>query len=147
MDIVKKNFLPALFQAFLLCIVRVFTIPFQIWIGALKRLSELRSNESSNEADDTEFPVLNWFKNGWDGVIFLSWLLTIIAFLFTFIGGMFSDGYYREAQIGAAFSTLFAGYFAPIGLSLFKEGLTLVLSMALNLEKLVKKNSAESEQD
>lgn len=131
---VKDNFIPALLQAFIICIVRFFTIPFQIWRGSLTRLAEQRKQSSASSTSDTEFPVLSWFKSAWDGVIVLSWVISLIVFVFLLFTAF--NSYYPGMVITAALGNLCASYFAPIALSLTKEFLTLFLSMALNLEAI-----------
>ncbi|WP_394242546.1 hypothetical protein [Vibrio astriarenae] len=135
MQQLKKDLLPAFIQALILCIVRVFTIPYQIWSGAVTRLAEQRKLPMQ-EQKDTEFPVLYWFKSAWDGAIVLSWVVAVLMFVFAVFAAF--NTYNPSFVITAAFGQLLIAYFYPIGLSITKELLTLFLSMALNLEKLAK---------
>ncbi|MGR5431093.1 hypothetical protein ACPV56_14070 [Vibrio astriarenae] len=137
MQQLKKDLFPAFVQALILCIVRVFTIPYQIWSGAVTRLAQQRQTPVQ-EQKDTEFPVLYWFKSAWDGAIVLSWIVAVLMFVFALFAAF--NTYNPSFLITAAFGQLLMAYFYPIGISITKELLTLFLSMALNLEKLAKED-------
>lgn len=134
---------PAIVQALIVCIVRFFTIPLSIWKGAALRLADRR--EAASGPDDgrakSEFPVLDWIRTAWDGMIFLSWFVGAVAAILTLLGGMFSFGFL--AGIGSAFAVLVYFYFSVILMSFFKESLILILSIATNVEKLVSKPAAD----
>ena len=60
----------------------------------MARLAELHE-ETRNESDSTkttEFPVLDWFRRAWDGVILLWWVGGGIFVVFGFLGGIFIYG-------------------------------------------------------
>ncbi len=143
LDKLKKNFLSALIQALMICIVKVFTIPMEIWTGAVERLATQRTERLKGE-NSTEFPVLYWFKSAWDGAIFLSWIIALIVFLFAFFSAFatYDPMYFITMAVGQLISC----YFLPILLSLLKESLTLFLSMALNLEKLAGNKSGNNKE-
>jgi hypothetical protein len=130
----RNNLLPAVIQALLVCIVRFFTIPWSIWKGAAFRLAAMRTAGAGQQLNvaASEFPVLEWFRNAWDGVIFLSWFAGIFLWFFS----LFMDGNV------ASIITLPFTYFLVLLLSLFKESLILLLSIALNVEKLSAKTTA-----
>lgn len=136
MSQIQGNFGPALIQALILCIVRFFTIPWRIWKGALFRLAALRNMDAAdrNVEESTEFPVFNWFRMAWDGIIFLSWPVTFIIAFLGMLGGLFSG--YASYALGGFVVTLIYTYFAVIALSLAKESLILILTIAANLEKI-----------
>lgn len=136
MSQIQGNFGPALIQAFILCIVRFFTIPWRIWKGALFRLAALRNMDDAekNVDESTEFPVFNWFRMAWDGIIFLSWPVTFVIALLGMLGGLFSG--FGSYALGGFMATLIYTYFAVIALSLAKESLILILTIAANLEKI-----------
>lgn len=134
---------PALISALFVCIVRFFTIPWSIWKGAALRLSEMRQPKKSVEdnAVRSEFPVLDWFRASWDGLIFLSWFGgVIITLLFTAFSAFTLASSPYGPGMGYAFWVLISGliytYFSVIVMSLAKEGLILMLSIALNVERL-----------
>ena len=124
-----------------MCCPRFFTIPWSIWKGAALRLAAMRqsSDEEKVAASKSEFPVFDWFRAAWDGAIFLSWFIGILVAVVALIGG--SMGYGSPMQgIAAGVTVLVYFYFSVIGMSLLKEGLILVLSIALNMERLVNKS-------
>lgn len=135
---------PAVIQALILCVVRFFTIPWMIWKGAVFRLAALRlaTDEDKNTEQTSEFPVFNWFRTAWDGIIFLSWPVTLVIATIVLLGGLFSG--YAEYVLGAFFLTLIYAYFAVILMSLAKESLILILSIALNVERINAKQSAKT---
>ena len=125
--------IPAILQALIVCVLRVFTIPWTIWKGAAFRLAEMRnSSKSAKPTSSTEFPVFEWLKTSWDGVIFLSWFVGVVA------ACVMAASAYRGG-FGIFLSTLASTYFGVIGLSLAKEFLILALSIALNVEKISNK--------
>ena len=136
MSQLEGKFAPALVQALILCVVRFFTIPWQIWKGALFRLAALRQmdDEDKTVADSSEFPVFNWFRTAWDGVIFLSWPVAVIFATLVMLGGLFSG--FATYALGGFMLALVYAYFSVILLSLAKESLILLLTIALNVERL-----------
>jgi uncharacterized membrane protein len=125
----------AAIQAVIVCVLRVFSIPITIWKGAVHRLAKAYNsgNDDGSLRTDTEFPVLEWMKSSWDGMIVLSWVLTPILFIFIANAGYRFDW-------GTFILGLFWTYFGVIFLSLTKEALVLVLSIALNVERLANKS-------
>lgn len=120
----------ALGQAFIVCLVRVFTIPWTIWKGAVIRLAEEQKSKSTEgPTANTEFPMFEWFKSSFDGLIFLSWPLGILGSLYA------GSEAYRDGGWVFMLGLLWT-YFGVIALSLFKEMLILMLSIALNVEKI-----------
>lgn len=136
---------PAVIQALILCVVRLFTIPWQIWSGAALRLAELRTASDTDKAMSatSEFPVFNWFRTAWDGIIFLSWFVVAIVAVFILVGSLFS-GYFIYG-IGGAVGALIYGYFAVILMSLAKESLILILTIALNVEQMNRRGQVDGE--
>lgn len=136
---------PAIIQALIVCIVRFFTIPWSIWKGAALRLAERR--EASGKPDDgnskSEFPVFDWIRTAWDGLIFLSWFVGAVVTVITLFGVMFSVGFF--SGIGSAVGVVLYFYFSVILMSFFKESLILMLSIAMNVEKLANKSPAAPE--
>lgn len=136
---------PAIVQALIVCIVRFFTIPLSIWKGAALRLAERREASSAPDSggSKSEFPVLDWIRTAWDGMIFLSWFIGAVAVVLTLFGGIFTLGFFTG--IGSAIGVLAYFYFSVILMSFFKESLILILSIAMNVEKLVNKASTAPE--
>ncbi|WP_301583529.1 hypothetical protein [Halomonas alkaliantarctica] len=132
---------PAVIQALIVCVVRFFTIPWSIWKGAALRLAAMRhiSDEDKMASSKSEFPVFDWFRAAWDGAIFLSWFIGVLMSVVALIGGTMGYGANIMTGIAAGITVLVYFYFAVIGMSLLKEGLILVLSIALNMERLVNK--------
>lgn len=136
---------PAIVQALIVCIVRFFTIPWSIWKGTALRLADRR--EAAGKPDDgsskSEFPVFDWIRTAWDGLIFLSWFIGAVAAVITMFGVMFSVGFF--SGIGSGLAVIAYFYFSVIVMSFFKESLILILSIAMNVEKLANKPSATPE--
>lgn len=130
------TYLAATIEAFMVCVVRIFTISLSIWKGSAHRLAQKQNDDDAYATlrTDTEFPVFEWMKASWDGVIFLSWIVMPWIIIF-------------GANMGYRFdwSTFWAGmiatYFMVIPLSLTKEALVLILSIALNVERISYKTS------
>ena len=145
MSQIQQKIGPAIVQALIVCIVRFFTIPWSIWKGAALRLADRR--EASSQPDDgsskSEFPVFDWIRTAWDGLIFLSWFIGVVVAVLTLFGVMFSMGFF--SGIGSALGVLAYFYFSVILMSFFKESLILILSIAMNVEKLANKPSAAAE--
>lgn len=137
-DAPMPTLLAATIEAFMVCVVRVFTISLSIWKGSAHRLAQ-KQNDGDNDyaglKTDTEFPVFEWMKASWDGVIFLSWL--VMPFIILFAA---SSGY--RFDWGTFWIGMIATYFMVIPLSLTKEGLVLILSIALNVERISYKTSS-----
>lgn len=130
---------PAILQALIVCVLRVFTIPWTIWKGAALRLAEMRGDSKSlKPTTATEFPVFEWLKTSWDGLIFLSWFVGVVMAV-TLAATAYSGGF------GIFLYTIASTYFGVIGLSLAKEFLILALSIALNVEKISKRPESAAE--
>lgn len=136
MSQVKEQFGSALVQALIVCIGRFFTIPWRIWKGAVLRLAAQRHLDEvdTNIEARTEFPVFSWFRTAWDGVILLSWPITVVVAFLGMLGGIF--GGYATTAMGGFIISLITAYFSVILLSLTKESLVLVLTIATNIEKI-----------
>ena len=136
MSQVKEQFGAAVIQALIVCVVRFFTIPWRIWKGAVLRLAAQRHlNELDTDIEArTEFPVLSWFRMAWDGVILLSWPITFVVAFLGMLGGIFTG--YATTAMGGFIVTLITAYFSVIFLSLAKESLMLILTIATNIETI-----------
>lgn len=147
MSQIQQKIGPAIVQALIVCILRFFTIPWSIWKGTALRLADRRA--ASGQPDDgsskSEFPVFDWIRSAWDGLIFLSWFIGAVVAVVTLFGVMFSVGFF--SGIGSALAVVAYFYFSVILMSFFKESLILILSIAMNVEKLANKPSAAPEAD
>lgn len=136
--------LPAVLSALIVCVVRFFTIPWSIWKGAALRLADMRKRDEAEilAANRSEFPVFDWMRAAWDGVIFLSWFIGIIASVMVFFTVAF--GYYGTlfGGLSSMVGTLITTYFSVIFMSLMKESMIIILSIALNVERLSRDKSA-----
>ena len=141
---VAPAILPAVISALIVCVVRFFTIPWSIWKGAALRLADLRQrNEAEVLASSrSEFPVFDWLRTAWDGLIFLSWFIGILISLITFFTVAFSYFGTVIGGLSAMIGVLITTYFSVIGMSLAKETLIIILSIALNVERLSKEKRA-----
>lgn len=143
MDNIKSNFIPALIQAFITCILKFITMPWHIWNRSMMRLAGLQKSESTDDTQMTmdEFPVFEWIRISWDGVIFFSWIIAAITFVIQIISSFRLMSYNFSMFLGLTVSSFVLLYLMPLWLSFLKESFTLLLSMARNLEKLSKHNS------
>lgn len=147
MSHIQQKIGPAIVQALIVCIARFFTIPWSIWKGAALRLADRRevSGQSENGSSKSEFPVFDWIRTAWDGLIFLSWFLGAVVAVTTLFGVMFNVGFF--SGIVSALGVVAYFYFSVILMSFFKESLILILSIAMNVEKLANTSSATPEAD
>ncbi|SFT91665.1 hypothetical protein [Halomonas saccharevitans] len=134
--------LPAVISALIVCIVRFFTIPWSIWKGAALRLADMRKRDEAemSASSRSEFPVFDWLRAAWDGLIFLSWFIGAIVSLLTFFTVAFSHYGSLFGGISSMIGTLITTYFSVIVMSLAKESLIIILSIALNVERMSKHN-------
>ena len=136
--------LPAVISALIVCVVRFFTIPWSIWKGAALRLADMRHRDEAEviASSRSEFPVFDWLRAAWDGMIFLSWFIGIILSVMTFFTVAF--GYYGTFFTGltSMVGALILTYFSVITMSLMKESLIIILSIALNVERLSRDKNA-----
>lgn len=127
------TYFAAAVEAFMVCVVRVFTISLSIWKGSAHRLAKKQNDSDDDGAaalrTDTEFPVFEWMKASWDGVIFLSWFVMPAITIYAANGGYRFDW-------GTFWAGMTMTYFLVIPLSLTKEALVLILSIALNVERI-----------
>lgn len=137
---ITPNLLPAVISALIVCVVRFLTIPWSIWKGSALRLADMRQRDEAQvlAANRSEFPVFDWLRAAWDGLIFLSWFIGAIISLMAFFTVAFSHYSSLLSGISAMLGTLVTTYFSVIGMSLAKESLIIILSIALNVERLSK---------
>ena len=130
--------LPAVISALIVCVVRFFTIPWSIWKGAALRLADMRKQDNAQKlaSSRSEFPVFDWLKAAWDGTIFLSWFVGVIMSLVVFFS--VASSYYGSflSGISSLIGTLITTYFSVILMSLAKESLIIILSIARPVERL-----------
>lgn len=140
---VAPALLPAIISALIVCVVRFFTIPWSIWKGAALRLADMRNRDEAEllASSRSEFPVFDWLRTAWDGLIFLSWFIGILVSLITFTTVAFSYSGTIVTALAAMISTLITTYFSVIFMSLAKESLIIILSIALNVERLSSKKN------
>ncbi|MGM1052596.1 MAG: hypothetical protein ACQEXO_09405 [Pseudomonadota bacterium] len=134
--------LPAVISALIVCVLRFFTIPWSIWKGATLRLADMRKRDEAEvlASSRSEFPVFDWLRTAWDGLIFLSWFIGALVGLMTFFTVAFSFSGSIVGGFSAMIGVLITTYFAVIAMSLVKESLIIILSIALNIEKISSKN-------
>lgn len=130
--------IPAALSALLICVVRFFTIPWSIWKGAALRLADMRQQDETQKlvSSRSEFPVFDWLRAAWDGLIFLSWFVGALLSLMSFFAVAFSYFGNFGTGLAAMISTLITTYFSVIFMSLAKESLIVILSIALNVERI-----------
>ena len=147
MSQIQQKIGPAIVQALIVCILRLFTIPWAIWKGTALRLADRRaaSGQPDDDSGKSEFPVFDWIRTAWDGLIFLSWFVGAVVAVITLFGVMFSVSFF--SGIGSALGVVAYFYFSVILMSFFKESLILLLSIAMNVEKLASKPPAAPEAD
>ena len=125
----KINIGKALFQTLNLLILKQFTLPFKIYKNSLINLSNSESQDSAESTLSDDFPLYVWYVNIFDALIFWTYPIGIIVFIFT----MFSN------NDDAALPVLFATYFMPLFFGLFKEIISIALRMLQYLKTISKK--------
>ena len=119
-----KALLNALYIIF---IYGIFVLPWNIWIGSVKRFASKEAGESFTQSmTKTEFLVFNFLKSIFDAIIIL---IYIVGPILATVAG-FRTGFL------AFLSTLIAAYFAPLYLSLVKELLSLALIQVMKIEEI-----------
>ena len=125
----KINIGKALFQTLNLLILKQFTLPFKIYKNSLINLSNSESQDSAESTLSDDFPLYVWYVNIFDALIFWTYPIGIIVFIFTLI----------DNNDDAALPVLFATYFMPLFFGLFKEIISMALRMLQYLKTISKK--------
>ena len=125
----KINIGKALFQTLNLLILKQFTLPFKIYKNSLINLSNSESQDSAESTLSDDFPLYVWYVNIFDALIFWTYPIGIIVFIFTLI----------DNNDDAALPVLFATYFMPLFFGLFKEIISIALRMLRYLKTISKK--------
>jgi len=136
----------ALAAALFLIFINVFIMPYNIWVSAVGRLSELKKSGIIAEMRKTELIIFSWLKLLFDSLIVLVVPLLIIAGIIGRIIGSFlnhgSAGSFGEFGGGVASGPL-SGlvwfimiYFSPVFLSLFKEIISIALIQVMKIERI-----------
>ena len=76
-----------------------------------------------------DFPLYVWYVNIFDALIFWTYPIGIIVFIFSIVGG----------DDDVALPVLFATYFMPLFFGLFKEIISIALRMLQYLKTISKK--------
>ena len=123
------NIVKAVLQTLNLLILKQFTLPFKIYKNSLINLSNSESQDSAESTLSFDFPLYVWYVNIFDALIFWTYPIGIIVFIFT----LFSN------NDDAALPLLFAAYFSPLLLGLLKEIASIALRMLQYLKTISKK--------
>jgi len=101
----------------------IFIVPFDLWKKATIRLSDQKEKGGLNISKSTSlWPFLSFLKTFIldfliDGIIFISYVLGLIIGIYVSI----------ESGIGAGMAAIAGVYFSPIGLSLLRDLLQLLV--------------------
>ena len=125
----KINIGKALLQTLNLLILKQFTLPYKIYKNSLINLSNSESQDSAESTLSDDFPLYVWYVNIFDALIFWTYPIGIIVFIFTLI----------DNNDDAALPVLFATYFMPLFFGLFKEIISIALRMLQYLKTISKK--------
>ena len=125
----KINIGKALLQTLNLLILKQFTLPFKIYKNSLINLSNSESQDSAESTLSDDFPLYVWYVNIFDALIFWTYPIGIIVFIFSIVGG----------DDDVALPVLFATYFMPLFFGLFKEIISIALRMLQYLKTISKK--------
>ena len=125
----KINIGKALLQTLNLLILKQFTLPYKIYKNSLINLSNSESQDSAESTLSDDFPLYVWYVNIFDALIFWTYPMGIIVFIFTLI----------DNNDDAALPVLFATYFMPLFFGLFKEIISIALRMLQYLKTISKK--------
>lgn len=125
----KINIGKALLQTLNLLILKQFTLPYKIYKNSLINLSNSESQDSAESTLSDDFPLYVWYVNIFDALIFWTYPIGIIVFIFSIVGG----------DDDVALPVLFATYFMPLFFGLFKEIISIALRMLQYLKTISKK--------
>ena len=126
----KINIGKALLQTLNLLILKQFTLPYKIYKNSLINLSNSESQDSAESTLSDDFPLYVWYVNIFDALIFLTYPIGIIGFIFAIAGPGGDD---------VALPVLFATYFMPLFFGLFKEIISIALRILQYLKTISKK--------
>ena len=126
----KINIGKALLQTLNLLILKQFTLPYKIYKNSLINLSNSESQDSAESTLSDDFPLYVWYVNIFDALIFLTYPIGIIGFIFAIAGPGGDD---------VALPVLFATYFMPLFFGLFKEMISIALRILQYLKTISKK--------
>jgi len=126
----KINIGKALLQTLNLLILKQFTLPYKIYKNSLINLSNSESQDSAESTLSDDFPLYVWYVNIFDALIFLTYPIGIIVFIFSIAGPGGDD---------VALPVLFATYFMPLFFGLFKEMISIALRILQYLKTISKK--------
>lgn len=115
-----------------LLIVKIFTLPFSIYKNALIALSNSDSAESEETVLAHDFPLYVWYVSTFNAIIALVYPLGILWAIF-----LATQDY--RGGFGVFLTALIGTYFAPLGLGLFRELLSITLKIVLYLKIISKK--------
>ncbi|MDG1053463.1 MAG: hypothetical protein P8O78_02390 [Flavobacteriaceae bacterium] len=125
----KINIGKALLQTLNLLILKQFTLPFKIYKNSLINLSNSESQDSAESTLSDDFPLYVWYVNIFDALIFWTYPIGIIVFIFSM--------FYGDDDV--VLPVLFATYFMPLFFGLFKEIISIALRMLQYLKTISKK--------
>jgi len=126
----KINIGKALLQTLNLLILKQFTLPYKIYKNSLINLSNSESQDSAESTLSDDFPLYVWYVNIFDALIFLTYPIGIIGFIFAIAGPGGDD---------VALPMLLATYFMPLFFGLFKEIISIALRILQYLKTISKK--------
>ncbi|TVR81498.1 MAG: hypothetical protein EA412_02775 [Chitinophagaceae bacterium] len=113
-----------------LLILKIFTLPYKIYVNALVSLSNTGSEDSEESNLSSDFPLYVWFVSVFNALIVISYPLGIIIAIVALI---------NTKAIIAFVGTLIFVYFYPLILGLFRELLQITLKTLLYLKIISKK--------
>jgi len=125
----KINIGKALLQTLNLLILKQFTLPYKIYKNSLINLSNSESQDSAESTLSDDFPLYVWYVNIFDALIFWTYPIGIIVFIFSIVDG----------DDDVAPLVLFATYFMPLFFGLFKEIISIALRILQYLKTISKK--------
>lgn len=127
----------AIVSSLFLVILNIFIMPFNIWLGATERLSNLRESGIISEMRKTELIVLSWLKLLFDSIIFLVYILAPILIIIEIVIALSSP--YMPSfgiMVFGILSSLVTIYFSTIILSFIKEIISIVLIQVTKTERI-----------
>lgn len=125
-ELKKLDWGNALFRVLELLILKPFTLPWKIYVNALKNLSNAKSENGEEYALSNEFPLYVWLISIFDALIFLVYPLGVIIAFWR------GTGYF--GGFGLFMGILVSTYFFPLYLSLIREFAQIGLKVLLYLK-------------
>lgn len=119
-----ENFGRAIRKSIIILIAKIFIMPIKVLKTSINGI-----NESSKDAENTQFPLFMWVKNMYEALIVLCYPLGLLGQIFYAIDG----GSFGDFLMGVIIL-----YFIPLALGLIKEAISITIINVVKLEEIAR---------